>query len=227
MSVIKEMINTHSGLYTINETAFYSQMPIQTLHRWLKGSSQGEKVFSDEFKDKKFISFLDFIQILAIRHIRNEHNIPLENIRNAIEHAKEKYGIDYPFARKHLTYAYGKSIIIKMENEPYPIEISDKVGKQAVMNAIVENYLKDLHFNEEGLADKYTIYQQDNIKITIDPKYYFGQPFIEGKNLPIYNIWEAINIEDDNQSVANMYQVSLQEVDAITHYFNSLQRKTA
>ena len=54
--------------------------------------------------DERWVTFLDFVQSMAIRDIRIAHpHIHLDKIRETVDMAKSKFKIDYPFARKHTT----------------------------------------------------------------------------------------------------------------------------
>src|SRR5436305_15157494 len=94
-----------NGLYSVAEAALYARVSRAMMTRWLFGGKSGQSVLQPQFgSDNRAVSFLDFIQTLAIREIRFQHKVPLSKFREAIKVAKDKHDLDYPFARKHCTY---------------------------------------------------------------------------------------------------------------------------
>jgi hypothetical protein len=120
-----------TGIYTIPEASFYARVPAQTVSRWMFGDAKGSRVLSPTILvEKKLVTFLDFVQVLAIRAIRIQKRVPLKKIRQAVELAEETLNVDYPFARKHTTFlGGGDEIVIKMGDDEY-VEAPGLIGAQ-------------------------------------------------------------------------------------------------
>lgn len=206
-----------SGLYSIQEASTYARLHYNTLSRWME--MNGVKVINDE----KFISFLDLVQALAIRNIRRQHSIPLHKIRESVDNAKKKYGIEYPFARKHTTYLYGKDIYISLEENDDPTIISGRNTGQIAIRKIIELYLKDLSFNPDGWAITY----EPMNGIILDPKFRFGEPIVKSVKIPAIALWEAVESEGSLEAAALTYGVSLEDVLLASKYIDSLDLKAA
>ena len=77
------------GLYSVPEAAFYARLRTQTMNRWLFGNNQGGAVLDPQYGDEsKDVSFLDFVQSLAVRSITTSpkaRRIPVQKIRQAVE----------------------------------------------------------------------------------------------------------------------------------------------
>ena len=104
---------------------------------------------------EKFITFVDFVQALAIRDIRRQHNVSLQKIREALNRAKEEYHITHPFAMNHRTFLLEKDIHITLHNDDDLTQLTCKKPGQMTMRPIIEVYLQDLTFSEDGLAVNY------------------------------------------------------------------------
>ena len=165
----------------------------------------------------KFINFLDFIQTLAIRAIKNSHNIPLYKIREAIETAKKDYQIDYPFARKHVTQTDGKEIFIYLGEDL--INLTGKHKGQLNLKKIVEAYLEDLAFNDNGYANNYS----PEKGIILNPKIRFGEPVLEKCGITAYTLYEAVQVEGGFETVADIYEININDVKIAYKYFDSLK----
>ena len=112
MAGIKTMLG--SGIYTLQEAALYARVSPQVLAPWLFGTSRGRSVLTPQFaQSDKLVSFLDLVQVLAIREIRIQWGAPLAKFRQAIDIAKTKFGMKYPLAMKHYTWLWGEDLVIR------------------------------------------------------------------------------------------------------------------
>jgi hypothetical protein len=208
-----------NGLYSISEAALYSRVSAGMLNRWLFGSKVGEAVIAPQFDESgKHVTFLDLVQTLAIREIRMQRRVPLGKFRQAIKEAKKRFDLDYPFARRHCTYLLGDELVIRPSPDQDDfIEASGRHRGQRLF-PFVEMYLDDLSFGPDGLANKYQIYvyqptAKRRIRITMDPRYRFGEPLLPSGHTPL-TIWEAITAEGGIDRAARAYGIPKEEAEA-------------
>ena len=100
------------GMYTPAEAAMYARVSSRMMSRWVHGDKIGKAAIRAQIPvaDDKTVTFLDFIQTLAIRAIREQkEKVPLQKIREAIELATAM-GVPYPFARQHSTFLWDGEI---------------------------------------------------------------------------------------------------------------------
>lgn len=224
MTELTEAIEKAKGLYTLQEAAWYARLPLSTLRAWFSEKPDKKGVLAPSIRDESidggsFITFVDFIQSLAIRAIRMEKKIPLQRIRDAVKRAENTYGIDYPFARPHTTWLSGKDLFIQLEGMEDLVQVSGKNPDQVTSKKIIEFYLEEVYFNPDtGLAERYK--PATNIKM--DPKIGFGQPLVESCNIPAVVLWEAVRIEGSFEKVAELYGISIEEVKTAFSYCDSL-----
>ena len=115
-----------NGLFTVAEAALYARVSPQMMARWLFGNKKGHSVLHPQFgAEARFVSFLDLVQTLAIREIRIQRKVALPKFRQAIRMAKEKFNLDYPFARRHCTYLFGDELVIRPPGDDF-VEASGK-----------------------------------------------------------------------------------------------------
>ena len=75
------------GMYSVHEAALFCAASRHDLSsRWLYSSGQGESVIDPQFgnSEEKTISFLDFVQTLAIGRLRTDVRLSLQKIRQAL-----------------------------------------------------------------------------------------------------------------------------------------------
>ncbi len=216
-----------SGLYTIAEAAMYCRVSTSMLSRWLFGTESGRPVIDAQFGSKeRFVSFLDLVQTLAIREIREQEQIQLIKFRQAIKFAKDTYGLDHIFARKHLTYRYDDELVIKPD--PETKEYVDASGKHRGQGRFefVELYLQDLGYNREGLAEQYRIFESKHDKpviITLNPHVRFGEPLLPSGYTAL-SIRKAIKVEGGIEKTATAYGISTDEVETAYRFGDFLSK---
>ena len=172
----------------------------------------------------EFVSFLEFVQSLAIKAIRAEHKISLQKIRDAVRVAQDEYHVEYPLARRHTTYLWGSEILIQVEQDRDPIQVTGKHKRQMTMKKIVEIYLADLSWDAEGLASEYRPF---DIGILLSPKKRFGEPIVESCGMSAIALWEAVQTEGSIQAAAEAYGVEQSDVRVASHYFDILEGRPA
>lgn len=219
-----------TGLYTVAEAAVYARVSTAMMGRWLFGTSDGRAVITSEYGPAgRMVSFLDLVQTLAIREIRVQRSVPLPKFRQAIRMAKERYGLDHPFARMHCTYLLGDELVIR----PSPdrdefVEASGRHRGQRLF-PFVELYLTDLGFDADGLANRYRIYRSNHpspVAVVMDPGRRFGEPLLPSGYTPAA-IWDAIGVEGGLRPAAEAYGIPIEEVETAYRFFSDHLGKKA
>ena len=211
------------GIYTPAEAAFYARVHTSTLKRWIHGNRSGLPVVDAQLAGdpERTITFLDFVQALAIRSIRRDMKISLQKIRDAVELAKDKYQVQYPFAMKHKTFVFGDEILIEIETHGL-VRMSGTLKRQHVMKAIAEPYLQDVSFGADMLAQAYKAFEHQDRRIVMDPKKRLGQPVITGCRYTAGALWHAYRTEGSVTAAAKAYGVEQADVDLAIRYYDYL-----
>ncbi|HEX4793258.1 MAG TPA: hypothetical protein VH370_05675 [Humisphaera sp.] len=214
------------GMYTPAEAAMYARITPQTMSRWVHGDKRFEAAIRAQVPeaDEKTITFLDFVQTLAVRAIREQKTVPLQKIRQAIDFCAER-GIQYPFARSHRTYWWDGSIHLDVEGYGL-LQVSGKQRGQLAMKPIVEMYLAELTFNSDGLAREYMAYEARQVKIVMRPEYRFGEPFVESCGHTAWTLWQACLSEGSAKAAAGAYGVTEDEAFVAFKYIDSIRPPT-
>lgn len=215
------------GMYTPAEAAMYARVSSRMMSRWVHGDKIGRAALRAQIPetDDKTVTFLDFIQTLAIRAIREQkEKVPLQKIREAIELATTM-GVPYPFARQHSTFLWDGEIQLEVAGQL--IQASGRRRGQFTMRQIVEVYLKDLTFDNGGLANQYTACDSMGVKILMRPGYKFGEPFLESSGHTAWTLWHACISEGSIEAAAEAYGVTEEDVRVAYKYIDSIRPATA
>jgi len=204
------------GLYTIAEAAMYARVPPRTLARWLFGGTDRKPAIDPQFgRDERVVSFLDLVQSRAIREISFQYHVPLAKFQQAIKVAKRKYGLDYPFARKHCTYYHLaiKELVIQPPGSDDFVEVSGTHQGQLLFQ-FTELYLQSLDFDADGLANNWRVYND----LVINPALRFGEPLLKC-GYSARTIWESIRTEGGIDAAAQAYELSRDDVVSVYRFY--------
>lgn len=206
------------GLYSPREAARLARIPTSTVKRWMFGNRMGDRVINPQFStdEGQYVTFHDFVQLLAVRAIRRDRKVPLQKIRETVDLAENEYGIRFPFARKHTTFLFGNDIQLKVGGEL--IQASGNQKHQHAILQVAELYMEDLSFDTDGLADAYTIFQHRSWKIVMDPDRSFGAPLVSSCSYPASVLVHAYHTEGSVRAAAEVFGVDPEEVEVALRF---------
>lgn len=201
------------GIYSPAEAALYARVRRETMQRWVFGNSRGEPVIHHQPSSEN-VTFLDLVQTLAIRAIRQQHNVPLQKIRQAIDFAEEHFHLSFPLARQHAIYLMkNHEVVIRpIPDEDNLVQASGAARGNFIMQQIAEPFLDDLSFDSTGLANRFDLFKWEEFTATMDPAVQFGQPHLPELGYTTLALYEAFQSEGSAEAAAEMYEVP---VDAV------------
>lgn len=221
------------GLYTQAEAARYARISsTRRVTHWLFGSGSAEPVIEPEISDRpkgdRIVTFRDFVQLLAIRAIRIEKKVSLQKVREALEEARSRYGMEHPFAEPHTTYLFGGDIVvIPPGRQDDLVRITGKKGQQAIKE-VAELYMEDLVFGDKGgLASQFRVFANDNLEVRMDPRVHLGQPFLPACRYPAEVLVRAFEAEGGIESAARCYGVEPRHIKLALRFRDYLLGSTA
>jgi uncharacterized protein (DUF433 family) len=214
-----------TGIYTIPEAARYAKMHTKSLRNWFTGSGGRPPIREAEIDSPDFraITFLDLIEAVAIRSLRTDYGISFQKIREAIRNARERYGIEHPFAHeKHKTVVIGSDLhILLPEDKKNPVQLTGRFIGQKSMKACIEEYMRDLEFDLEGMARLYTAFRYKGQEVILTPTVHFGEPAIRENGYTASTLYKAALAEGSLERAAELYEVGLTSVEAAYRYCNA------
>lgn len=218
------------GLYTPQEAAFYARIHTRTMKRWLYGDAQGSAVIDPERGEtNRDVSFLDFVQALAIRSITNmpkETRVPLQKIRQAFIEARDRYGVTNPFAVEHRTFLFGNDVIIRLGDDDYR-PLTGKSRGNMMITEVVELYKQKLVYSDRGIANLYSPWGSGKSRIVMNPKTNFGEPMFPEYGYTAHTLWQAAGAEGSVAAASKAYAVPELAILTACDYYDHLQGSNA
>lgn len=225
MNII-ESVKQEAGLYTLGQAAMFARMPVNTLNYWLYGTKTSDPLRASQIprEEGKFITFLEFVEALAIRSLRREHNVTLPKIREAIKEAQDRYSIQYPFAQQtHKTVIVGRDIHILLNNDVVA-GLSGRDKAQRSFKPFLEPYMRNLRFDAAQMACEFIAhrYGDGDRVIRMNPKKGFGEPLVANTGYPAETLWRAAVAEGSIEKACQYYEVDAESVAAACDYWEGL-----
>ena len=235
VAALQELIGI--GIYTPDEAARYARVSVRTMQRWIFGEGKGHSVIRAELAEtgEKIITFLDFVQAMAVRSVRiSDNKFPLQKIRRACDEAMDHYNLRYPLAaRDHKISIFGP------QDKPQLCEMvisigQDERGKEKYMQLtgknkgnlmitdIAEPFMQGLDFGGSKFAERYTAWKEHGRSIIMDPRNRLGEPYLPSSGYTALALWEAYQAEGGVAQVAKAYGVDREEVELACSYFDFL-----
>lgn len=220
--MVQSNIAFNQGIFTPAEVALFAKLHRSTVKRWFFGNTMGRAVLPPSGTEEKTLTFLDFVQAMAVRAIRRERNVPLPKIREAVAVAESKYGLTHIFARPHCTVLFQGDIFIYPKDHEAPVQITGKLPHQMAMRPLVEPFQRDLSFDANGLANLFTAYRYANESVVIDPAVRFGEPCVPSCGYSARTLHDAVLSEGGVAEAAKAFDVPEAAVDVALRYYESL-----
>jgi len=225
------------GIYSPTEVARMVGVSPQKLHQWARGYTYrlrtGVRIPQvpiiqrelPEYEGRRFISFVELIELLIIRHF-SDAGVHLAKIREAAKELVDMFGSSHPFALKTALenlYTDSRRIYVRSPSsdpDRYLLDITGPLQFQLI--EIVEDYLKKIDFGELDLAVRWWPLGRD-LPVVVDPRRSFGTPICSASGVPTYLIYEVHESGEQEQAIANWYEIDPQEVAAALQYENILR----
>lgn len=213
------------GYYTIPEATRLLGMDITqraTLKNWLIGnqSASGPVIARQYPNSKSELGFYDLMELRFIEHFRR-HDVSLQSIRKAAEHARREMQLHHPFARSNVKFVTDRKRIFSLvAEEEKDLRLTDLVTGQQAMYDVIEGFLaKGVDFAPDGLARLWRPDTGNFPKVSISPHKAHGHPVIDPVGVPtrtIFDLWRAE--QQDTHAVANWFEMSTEDVDQAVEY---------
>lgn len=211
------------GLYTVSEAEKLIRVPAARIRRWLTGQAYQKDGIScwfaplwepqiPRFGKEIELGFRDLLELRLVDAFIRQ-GVSLQAVRKALAVAQDIIGIDHPFATARFL-TDGRSIFLKVaetvagDEEP---QLVDLLRRQYAFNRMVEPSLRDLDFDEGGLALRWWPLSRAK-SVVLDPAIQFGHPTIAGVGITTRALADAVTAEGGIDPVARLYEISAKQV---------------
>lgn len=178
-------------IYSAAEAAKVVRVPAATVRSWVKGRShprrEGEAFFEPVIRpaDPKLyrLSFQNLIELHVLSILRRQKDVPLANVRAAIEQMKSIFGTEHPLADVQ-TSTDCLDVYVEVFGE-----VLNATKGQFMLRPLIERYLDRI----DRLAVRFFPFTRPRVEtspkwIVIDPRRRFGRPYLVGTGVETKDI---------------------------------------
>ncbi len=171
--------------YTVPDAARLLRMPSATLRSWtfgrdyetVDGARRFGRLIAPPADPHRRLSFTNLIEAHVLRALRTRHGVAMQDVRRALDHAQEKYGIERLLIHEELEAAPGR---LFLDHYGTLIELSQ--GGQLALRQVFEAHLKRVIYDaRDHLPVRFFPWfpvESERAKrtIAVDPRISFGDP---------------------------------------------------
>lgn len=217
-------------LYSAAEAARYLHLPVSTVRAWAFGQGYRVKEEHRQFKavissvDAKTrrLSFLNLVELLVLAAIRRKHQVPLPQVRSAVEYLRKRFPSKHPLADHQF-----QTDRVDLFVEKFGKLINLSRDGQLVIKELIQQYLELVERDASGVPFKLHLPRAAEsaraiATVVIDPRFGFGRPILDGSGIRTEVIVERFHAGESVASLADDYSLSGETVEDILRSHQSL-----
>ena len=192
------------GLYDAAEVARLLGHDVDWVVRWSTKSSVGPAIVPPTFE--RWFSFSDLVAFRVALLVRDAH-VTDRALRCGVETLRNRSGLSQPLANEETISRLatsGESFLWRL----HPGEYEDiGQGGQGVFSNVVELYLSNIAFDEQGAPTRW----QPSDGVVIDPAIQAGAPCVAGTRIPTAIIADRL-LDEYPEDIASDFDLSVEAI---------------
>ena len=212
--------------YTYVDASKALGIPATTIGSWVRGQKYRRKDDTGFFEpviqrpdpDDTRLSFKNLIEAHVLRSLRTTHDVALEAVREAVQIAEDRYGIERLLIHADLKTSAGELFL-----DQYERLVTLTKAEQLVIRETFRSFLCRVEYDELNLPRRLFPITGGETKgrvpvISISPYVSFGRPTISRTGISTGAIRSRIDAGESVEHVANDYGLKQHEVEAALRY---------
>ena len=214
-------------LYTYADASRYLGIAPRTVAYWARGGvvtgSEGERKRYEPVlatPGERGLSFLDLVELHALKALRQVHNVRLENVRRALRFAEDELALDERLLLNDTLSAHGGDVFIDHLGDIVNLSKSGQIALRDVIERSLQRIERDENLVPVKLYPDYRGVEdiQDEKPVVIDPRVSFGKPTVTGTGIRTGVIVNRIDAGESVDEVALDYGLSPEVVRSVILY---------
>ena len=224
MSTVKEHVNLlDRPVYGASQVDRLLALTPGTARRWIDGYTRAGRfyppVVRPEHTGDELVTWGEFVETRLLAGYRDK-NVPMIRMRPAIIRLRDLFETRYPLAHAR-PFASGRELVLSAQ-EDVALDASLRIvlvvrTGQTVLAEPAQHFVDSVEFgNGDDPAVERVRPREGNGLVVIDPLRQFGEPVV--RSVPTEVIAEQIRAGDRLDMVADLYELSRDEVEAAVRY---------
>lgn len=213
-------------LYTFPEAAKATGIPATTLRSWVVGQRYRTKESWSRFvpvlqrpalEDSR-LSFLNLIEAHVLRALRQQHEVPLDKIREAISTAETDLGIERLLIHPDLRTGAGELFLDRYYDL---VELSR--SQQLAIRVVLDRFLQRIEYGPDGLPAEFYPFRRvpdgDGTRvISLSPYLAFGRPVVQRRGISTRIIADRLDAGESRTDLIEDYDLLEAELEEAILY---------
>lgn len=203
-------------MYTEAEAARLLRVAQSTLHYWLEGGTRRgkryEPIIREEPKGTRNLTWAEFIEGGLLRQYRQDHNVPMAELRTFIDVLRSQLGVPYPLAHQTPFVGEGRQLIVEAQEEAglAPDFFLVAVARQQLVLMPASQTFVDRVTWVDEVAAGWRPHDDLNSPVQIDPLQRFGRPAVAGISTEV--LWEHSEAGETVDEISDAFELELDSV---------------
>ncbi len=206
--------------YPVADAAGYLGLNYHSFYSWLRPirfqteSRYAERALIERPLNSRHLSFFNLVEGHLIKGLVKAHNVPLAEIRLAIEYCERELEVDRLLISGQLKVGLGSLFI-----EKFGQLINVGKGSQLTLKKMLEHYLERVEFDDD-LPVKLFPFVLDREKklISISPYVAFGKPVVSEVGITTEVIAQRFDLGEKKEALAEDYGIGEAEIEEAIFY---------
>lgn len=207
--------------YEVGEVAQYLGLNYVTLYSWLRPitfraiDGWQEKPIIARPSGSKKLSFFNLVEAHVVKALRGTHDVPIAEIRAAIDYAEKKLSINRILVHQDLRTAGGGLFLDRVSEL-----VNIGRGGQLALKKVLDKFLERIVFAEDQFPKELFPFVPSSSEkiVTISPFFEFGKPFVSKFHIQTSVIADRFDLGESTQQLAMDYGITEDQVEAAIIY---------
>ena len=206
-------------VYAMSQVDHLLGVPGGTARRWIDGylrsGKQYEPVIRKVSTGDDTVTWGEFVEARLLAAYRDK-GVPMLHMRPAVERLREKFEVKYPLAHVR-PFVAGKDLVYQVQGEvglDKALRLVVASNDQLLLTPASSAFFQTVEWEDDVITRVRPLGK--NSPVTIDPQRQFGTPTV--RSVPTEVIAEQFRAGDPPAMIANLYELSTEQVEAALRY---------
>jgi uncharacterized protein (DUF433 family) len=210
-------------LYGIAQVDRLLALSSGTARRWIEGYVRSGKIYPPvvrpESSGQEIVAWGEFVETRLLAEYRDA-GVPMIRMRPAVERLREQFATRYPLAHpRPFLDVEGRELVLKAQEEVHldkalRLVVMLRSGQLALAPA-AERFVSSVEYQDHDFAER--LHPVPGIRhVVMDPLRQFGEPVV--RSVPTEVIAEQVRAGDRIEMIAELYELSTEEVEEAIRY---------
>jgi uncharacterized protein (DUF433 family) len=211
--------------YLLSQAARYVRISPTTLRSWVVGRPYFAAGTTKQFRpliippdsNDSRLSFSNLIEAHVLRALRAHHDVPMADVRAALDYAERELKIRRLLLREDLKTAAGAVFL-----EHLGLLVNLGRSGQIAIKEVLAAHLERIQWDPSGLPSSLFPVSTAGLRgpqiVNIHPRIAFGRPHISGKGVRTQTIVERLDADESRETLMSDYGLTDAEIDEAVLY---------